>query len=54
MYNQLQKYLKSAFKKISSPQSKDEALSNGLATDVPGVGAVLGGTYYALDKVWSF
>jgi len=50
-YKQMEKYLKSAFKKISSPQSKDEALSNGLATDVPGVGAVLGGTYYALDKI---
>ena len=43
--------MKAAFKKISSPQSKDEDLKNGLATDVPGVGAVIGGTYYALDKI---
>ena len=43
--------MKAAFKKVSSPQSKDEDLNNGLATDVPGVGAVIGGTYYALDKI---
>ena len=43
--------MKAAFKKISSSQSKDEDLSNGLVTDVPGVGAVLGGTYYPLDKI---